>query len=127
MEKQKNKGGRPRIEIDLETLADQVSIFCTKEECAKLLGCSEDTIDRRLMEQTGEGFAAFFEKHSADGKASLRRAQYNAALRGNATMLVWLGKQYLGQKDQHDFTVREAEPFDGLAITRAESDQFYPH
>lgn len=118
---EQNKGGRPKIDLDLEQLADYVSIFCTKEECAKLMGCSEDTIDRRLKEETGEGFAAFFEKHSADGKSSLRRAQLKAARNGNATMLVWLGKQYLGQKDDQTLNVRQMEPVTGIEITRATS------
>ena len=35
-------------------------------------------------------------------KTSLRRWQYEAAKRGNASLLIWLGKQYLGQKDRHE-------------------------
>ena len=34
------------------------------------------------------------------GHASLRRMQYAAAQAGNPTMLIWLGKQHLEQKDQ---------------------------
>jgi hypothetical protein len=30
---------------------------------------------------------------------SLRRAQFRAAENGNATMLIWLRKQWLGQRD----------------------------
>ena len=33
------------------------------------------------------------------GRTSIRRAQYKAALDGNPTMLIWLGKQLLGQKE----------------------------
>jgi hypothetical protein len=29
----------------------------------------------------------------------LRKAQYNKALEGNPVMLIWLGKNILGQKD----------------------------
>ena len=36
------------------------------------------------------------------GRASLRRMQYVAAKKGNATMQIWLGKQYLGQKDKQE-------------------------
>ena len=39
-----------------------------------------------------------------DGLASLRRRQFKAAQDGNATMLIWLGKQYLGQTDKQDIT-----------------------
>jgi hypothetical protein len=34
------------------------------------------------------------------GRASLRRLQYKAAENGNPTMQIWLGKQWLGQKDR---------------------------
>ena len=33
---------------------------------------------------------------------SLRRAQYQKALDGNPTMLIWLGKQILGQRERVD-------------------------
>ena len=32
--------------------------------------------------------------------ASLRKRQFDLAMDGNPTMLVWLGKQYLGQSDK---------------------------
>jgi hypothetical protein len=38
-------------------------------------------------------------------RKSLRRAQIKSALSGNSTMLVWLGKQYLGQSDRLDHSV----------------------
>jgi hypothetical protein len=34
------------------------------------------------------------------GTRSLRRLQYEAAKTGNVTMQIWLGKQWLGQKDR---------------------------
>ena len=41
-------------------------------------------------------------------RQSLRRAQIKSALSCNASMLIWLGKQYLNQKDSKDITL-EAE------------------
>lgn len=97
-----NKGGRPRSEISMELLTELVEIQCTAEECAKVLGVSSDTIDRRLKEEGFAGFAEFYEKNAEGGKASLRREQWKLARNGNATMLVWLGKQWLGQRDKVD-------------------------
>ena len=48
------------------------------------------------------GFSDTFKKVSAVGKMSLRRAQYKAAIDGNTTMMVWLGKQWLGQREPKD-------------------------
>ena len=90
--KAKNKGGRPRIEIDMKMLANMVRIQCTAVECATVLGICEDTIDARLKEETGAGFPEFHKKHSEEGKMSLRRAQFQAAVEDRQpTMLVWLG------------------------------------
>jgi len=36
------------------------------------------------------------------GKASLRRTQWKAATGGNSTMMVWLGKNVLGQTDKQE-------------------------
>ena len=72
----------------MEMLTNMVRIQCTAEECARILGISSDTIDRRLKEATGAGFAEFYKKHSDEGKMSLRRAQYQTAMGGNPTMQI---------------------------------------
>jgi DNA-directed RNA polymerase specialized sigma24 family protein len=95
-----NKGGRPRKEIDQHTFEGLCEIQCTLEEIAGVLRVSEDTVER-WCERTYElGFADTFKKFSATGKTSLRRQQFELAKKGNATMLIWLGKQYLGQTDK---------------------------
>src|SRR5574343_306058 len=94
--------GRKKSVIDLEPLRRLCEIHCTAEECAGFFGCSTDTIDRRLKEAKEGNFAEFYKKHSGAGKASLRRAQWKAALHGNPTMLIWLGKQHLEQSDKQD-------------------------
>ncbi len=100
---EKNKGSRPRIEIDMDQLTQMVRIQCTAQECASVLGVSEDTIDRRLKEKNEVGFAEFYKKHANEGKASLRRLQWKAAEAGSIPMLIWLGKQTLGQRDKHNY------------------------
>ena len=45
-------------------------------------------------------FKAELTKGRESLKHSLRRAQIKVALGGNATMLIWLGKNLLGQSDQ---------------------------
>jgi AraC-like DNA-binding protein len=111
----KPKMGRPRVGIEMETLVNLVRIQCTISECANVLNTSEDTIQRRLKEETGETFAAFFKRHQDEGKASLRRAQFKAATEDRQpTMLVWLGKQYLGQQDKVQFG---GDPDNPIAFT----------
>ena len=110
------EGGRPRVEIDIDKLRNMVRIQCTAEECAGVFECSVDTLDRRLKEDGYKGFADFYKRYSDEGKSSLRRAQWKAAQDGNPTMLVWLGKQMLGQRDK-----QEIEHKGGLNITLVDS------
>ena len=88
------------IDIDVEQLKKLCGIQCTKRELCSIFNCSDETIERRIEESTGMGWTAFYEKHKGDGLVSLRRKQLEVALAGNPTLLIWLGKQFLNQKDQ---------------------------
>jgi hypothetical protein len=101
----------PKIEIaedEWKFIEALCKIQCTGEEIAFALGISYDTLQRRVVETHGISFAEYYKRESAGGRASLRRAQWNKAMEGNPTMLIWLGKQYLGQKDQQE--VHTSEP-----------------
>ena len=95
---------RPRIEIDAEQFKKLCGIQCTLGEIASWFKCSEDTIERWCKREFKMGFAEAFKRYSADGKISLRRTQFRMA-ETNCSMAIWLGKQYLGQKDQQDVQV----------------------
>ena len=86
---------RPRKKIDPEKVRQLASIHCTMIEIAAVMDCSVDTLERR--------FADIVKTGKAQGAASLRRRQWQAAKEGNATMLIWLGKQLLGQRDIQKF------------------------
>src|SRR5690349_8964880 len=92
--------GRPKIEINQDIFEGLCRIHCTKEEICGVLDVSEPTL-RRWVKRTyqGQTFDAVSTQKAQSGKASLRRAQLRLAESGNATMLIWCGKQYLGQRD----------------------------
>jgi len=96
----KNKGGRPKKAIDYKILEGLCQIQATGEECAAILNIDYDTLDAILKRDKHGGFSDYYKKHSASGKASLRRKQMQVALSGNKTLLIWLGKQYLEQSDK---------------------------
>ena len=98
-EKPKNKGGRPQIVIDQTLFEKLCGLQCTLEEIAGVLSCSMDTVERWCKRTYNESFAEVYKKHSATGKTSLRRAQFKLAEK-SAAMAIWLGKQYLGQRDR---------------------------
>lgn len=82
---------RPRKEIDEELLYKLAQIHCTMPEMVDIIGVSADTLKRR--------YAHIIAKGKAEGKMRLRRKQIEVAMSGNHTMLIWLGKQMLGQSD----------------------------
>ena len=83
--------------IDLQELEKLCALQCTDEEIAFWFGVSTRTIERRRKVQK---FADVMGRGKARGRISIRRAQMRMLEDGNATMGVWLGKQYLGQVDQ---------------------------
>lgn len=85
-------GGRRPLKIDPMQVEELAAIQCSHAEMAAVLRCSADTLERR--------FAAAIKKGRERGNASLKRAQFKLALSGNPTMLIWLGKIYLGQREQ---------------------------
>jgi len=96
------KMGRPRIEIDWVEFDKLCALQATKVEIAGWFECSEDTIENKVKEKHGVTFSVYYEQKRGKGKVSLRRRQYKLAMDGNATMLIWLGKQYLKQSDKNE-------------------------
>lgn len=84
---------RPKKEIDYEAIKKLASIQCTQEEIANFLEISVRTLQR------DEEFCRLYKNGIDNGKMSLRRYQFECAKKGNSAMLIWLGKQYLGQTD----------------------------
>lgn len=98
---------RPKIEIDQKQFENACAIQCTLSEVASLFDCSEDTIERWCKRTYGESFADIYKKKSEKGKISLRRNQLKLS-ETNATMAIWLGKQWLGQRDSFETDREEA-------------------
>lgn len=99
--------GRPKKEIDYNAVEKLANIQCTQEEIASFLGLSVRTLQR------DEEFCRIYKKGQENGKMSLRRIQYKLAER-NPTMAIWLGKQYLGQRDSFPDEVNYTEVNKGI-------------
>jgi len=97
--KAKKPTGRPRIELDPK----QAKIFgyfrATYDTMAEQIGCHVDTI-RQAMQDDKSEFSKAYKKGFSGMKMKLSEAQVKTAIDDrNPTLLVWLGKQYLDQKD----------------------------
>lgn len=90
------------VEINWEEFDKLCALQCTLNEIASWFDCSEDTIERRVKEKWGIKFAEYYAQKRGKGKISLRRKQFETAMAGNVTMLIWLGKQMLNQRDKQE-------------------------
>ena len=97
-EKGARKVARPRKEIDQKDFESLCALQCTKEEICGFFDVSDKTLENWCKRTYSEGFSEVFKKKRGKGKISLRRAQFRLAEK-SASMAIWLGKQWLGQKD----------------------------
>lgn len=95
----KGKVGRPAIEFDLEIVEGLGRIGATAAEMAHVLPAARSTIEHRMSDPASDFYKAY-RKGQALLKASLRRKQIAVAMTGSVAMLIWLGKQHLGQQEK---------------------------
>lgn len=95
--------GRDNKIVPPQEVEDLASIGCNNKEIADWFGVDDSTL--------AYNFKYELEKGRANLKQSLRRAQLKVALGGNAVMLIWLGKNILGQTDSPQTTQAEVLPF----------------
>lgn len=98
----KSHMGRPRRSIDWVLFEELCEIQCTRGELAALLKVDLDTLITAARKYYKiEDFSEIYEKFTSIGKCSLRRYQYVQA-KHKPVMAIWLGKQWLGQKDHEE-------------------------
>lgn len=93
------KMGRPKIDIKEDEFKKLCIIHCTEDEIAGWYHCSIDTINNWCKKVFKQTFSEVYKMLSAEGNISLRRTQFQLA-QTNTSMAIWLGKQYLGQKEE---------------------------
>ena len=83
--------GRPEKEIDKAKVFDCAKKHCTIQEICLLLKVDNETLKKYCREEIDRGWA--------QGNYDVRNRQYKAAMAGMPTMLIHLGKHWLGQRD----------------------------
>jgi len=106
--KEKKKVGRPERDFEKKTFENLCFVQSPKNEMEFILHTDHRVINKWCLRTYEADFDLCYKRFGAGGKASLRRDQFRMA-RNNASMAIWLGKQYLGQKD-HPY---ELEEFNG--------------
>jgi len=113
------QGGRPRLLLteDGGRYVEQMAGYgATKEEIADALGVALSTLQN---DGNREVFEGSIKKGSVEFKTSLRVAQMKAAKNGSVPMLIFLGKNYLGQTDKvtQDVAIRRTK--DDITVDEA--------
>lgn len=108
--------GRPRKEIKQKEFENLCGIQCTKLEICAFFDVTDKTLESWCKRTYHAGFSEVFAQKRGMGKISLRRKQWQLAEK-SASMAIWLGKQYLDQRDNVDVTVSDAK---GIALDELE-------
>ena len=96
----KPKRGRPKVEIDWDRVGKMLEAGATAEGVAATIGCDRDTLYVRCKGDLKQDFSAFRQEKVSKGDELLRTKQFQVAMSGDKTMLIWLGKQRLGQTEK---------------------------
>jgi len=109
---------RPHTPIDWEVVNDMLEAGCPGTEIAPIFSIHPDTFYKRVQEEHGMGFTEYSQAKKCKGEGNLRLAQYLKALgktkKGDNTLLIWLGKQRLNQKEnasEEKFPEEVLKPF----------------
>lgn len=99
---------RPRKKIDQKQFENLCGLQCTLEEICGWFDVTDKTLDGWCKRTYHASFSEVFKQKRGAGKISLRRSQWRLAEK-NATMAIFLGKQFLGQRDSVDVAVTDAK------------------
>ena len=83
--------GQNQKVVDPDEVYRLAKISCTMEEMSHFFG-----IDRETLKYN---FLPYIQRAESELRQMLRARQIEVALDGNPTMLIWLGKNMLGQSD----------------------------
>ena len=98
------KGDTPaQDKIDKKQFENLCGLQCTLLEICDFFDVEDDTLNSWCKKTYGTTFSEVFKLKRGKGQISLRRMQWKLAEK-NPTMAIFLGKQYLGQKDKIEYT-----------------------
>jgi hypothetical protein len=94
------------INIDFDIMDQLLEAGCDGSQIAAYFGCHPDTLYIRVKAEKNMDFSAYKAQKRAKGDSALLTAQYDAAVKDkDRAMLIWLGKQRLGQTDKTQNTI----------------------
>lgn len=105
---------RPEKSIDWKLVDKLLLAGCAGTEIAPHFDMHPNTFYNKVQDTFNCGFSEYSAQKKSHGDGLLKVKQFEKALSGDNTMLVWLGKQRLGQKENLD---KDAPPNDEKLTT----------
>lgn len=112
---------RPATEIDKKSFENLCGLQCTKLEICSFFDITDKTLENWCKRTYRAGFSEVFKQKRGKGTISLRRSQWRLAEK-NASMAIWLGKQYLDQTDNGK--AEKPDLYEDDPITKALKEEF---
>lgn len=114
---------RPRIDIDLDRVAELAGRGLTQAEICLVLGISEATLYNRKRES--EVFTDAIKRGRAVAAEAVANKLYDMAVAGDLGAIVWWEKTRCGRTDKvaHEVTGKDGGPVEITALTQAQADQ----
>lgn len=97
-----------KIQLDIDDIRELASEGNTVEDIATLLGVSSSVIN------DDDEYKNAYNMGLCDMRATLRHAQFQSAKSGNTSMLIFLGKVLLGQREETVSTLKLEREDDAL-------------
>lgn len=109
---------QPASKSEADTVTELATTGCSSSDIALLLGCSKTELHERYKQRIA--------KARAERRRQILVNQNNAAAKGNATILIWLGKTVLGQVDKKPTPEPVNAYLDAMDLDSAEHDRANP-
>lgn len=93
---------RPEKPIDWAKVDQLLMAGCLGTEIAPHFDMCPDSFYNKVKEKYNLGFSEYSALKKQQGCSLIRYKQFQVAMEGDKTMLVWLGKNRLGQKETEE-------------------------
>ena len=115
------KTGRPpeaTKKIDKEELEKLLRLHPSKKDVCDWFDVSESTVDRFCRTEFNNSFDELRDKRAVQTRMAIKRMQIEMALKGDRVMLIWMGKQMLGQVEKTQFELHKVPDDQLIEVVR---------
>lgn len=113
---------RPKLDIDWKRVDKWLMSGCPGTKIANAIGVCANTLYDRCEQEYGVSFSIYSQQKRECGDANLHEAQYDNAIGGDTTLLIFLGKTRLDQKENQEISVAP-ETVKALATVMSQLDK----